>query len=82
MAGIWKLFSMYVLVEGAGGLTCVSISALIVDAHRILAHQELHHFQVFAVGAGAFNITSEKILFTALCFSIVVETCRTIPVER
>lgn len=44
---------------GAGDLTCVSISALIVDAHRILARQELHHFHVFAVGARA-DITGAK----------------------
>lgn len=54
------IFFVYILVEGAGGLTCVSISALIVDAHRILARQELHHFQVFAVSARAVNNMSKK----------------------
>lgn len=33
------------------GVTCVSISALVVDAHGVLAQQELHHLQVFSVGA-------------------------------
>lgn len=53
---------MYVWVEGADGLTCVSISALIVDAHRILAGQEPHHVQVFTVGARADNIMCGKSL--------------------
>lgn len=29
----------------------MSISALMVDAHSILAQQELHHLQVFSIGA-------------------------------
>lgn len=33
------------------GVTCVSISALVVDAHSVPAQQELHHLQVFSVGA-------------------------------
>lgn len=32
--------------------TCVPIAALVVDAHGVLAQQERHHLQVFAVGAG------------------------------
>lgn len=32
-------------------VTCVSISALVVDAHCVLAQQKLHHLQVFSVGA-------------------------------
>lgn len=32
------------------GVTCVSISALVVDAHSVLAQQELHHLQVFSIG--------------------------------
>lgn len=30
--------------------TCVSISALMVDAHSVLTEQELDHLQVFSVG--------------------------------
>lgn len=33
------------------GLTCVSVSALIVDAHGTLAQQEFDHLQIFPVGA-------------------------------
>lgn len=32
-------------------VTCVSISALMVNAHSIVAQQELHHLQVFSIGA-------------------------------
>lgn len=32
-------------------VTCVSISALVVDVHCVLAQQELHHLQVFSIGA-------------------------------
>lgn len=43
------------------GFTCVSISALIVDAHRILAQQELHHVQVFPVSARTENNINNSI---------------------
>lgn len=41
----------------------MSISALIVDAHSILAQQELDHLQVFTIGACTVTqdiITSEQ----------------------
>lgn len=79
-------FFVYFLVEGAGGLTCVSISALIVDAHRILARQELHHFQVFSVGARADNNMSKKeknMEFSLYCtWTPWWKHVQTIPVER
>lgn len=43
-AGFWNMIkclnsSFHLCVGGeAGGPTCVSVSALIVDAHRVLAH--------------------------------------------
>lgn len=72
--------SFHLCVGGeAGGPTCVSVSALIVDAHRVLAHQELHHFQVFTVGARAGNnMSKEKV---SLCLNTAMKTRQTIPVE-
>lgn len=41
----------FILILDFIGVTCVSISALVVDAHRVLTQQELYHLQVFSIGA-------------------------------
>lgn len=60
----------------------MSISALVVDARGILAQQELHHLQVFPVGARTVTQDAGNVYSSVFYVVQIIGTvCETIPVK-